>query len=79
MPSEALANCIGEVRRWKGSASKAPIIKRPCVCGCDFREGVKGVGYIIGSDEKGNGFTIWIKDERLYKIIEKSFRSAKKN
>jgi hypothetical protein len=42
---------------------------RPCSCGCDNREGKKGVGYIIGSDG-GNGFTIWVENENVFKLAQ---------
>lgn len=44
---------------------------RPCPCGCDSRGGLKGVGYLTGSDKKGNGFTLWVESEEVYQSIEK--------
>lgn len=44
---------------------------RPCACGCDERTGFKGAGYLSGSDSQGNGFTIWIKTEKEYKLIKR--------
>lgn len=40
-------------------------IHRPCECGCDFRGGVRGVGYLMG-----DGATIWIKSEAVYQAME---------
>lgn len=72
------SRCLGEVNRWKGDAGRAMRVQRPCECGCDLRDGKKGVGYITGSDKNGNGFTIWITNESLYQIMEKSFKASKK-
>lgn len=46
-------------------------LKRPCSCGCDYRDGVKGVGYLIGSDGSNKGCTVWIKDEAVYAMLQK--------
>lgn len=51
---------------WKGEPNRVLALSRPCDCGCDSRDGAKGVGYLSGSDDDGNGFTIWIQDERIY-------------
>jgi len=72
------ATGIGEVSRWKGDFGRTPRVQRPCECGCDLRDGAKGVGYLTGSDSDGNGFTLWITDEKLYKTMEKAFQQAKK-
>jgi hypothetical protein len=39
-------------------------------CGCDTRGGVRGVGYLSGSDCAGNGFTLWIADEAPYQWLD---------
>ena len=44
-------------------------LKRPCECGCDFRDGTHGVGYLIGSDGSGSGFTIWVETEEVYQMV----------
>jgi hypothetical protein len=59
----------GIVKRWKGEPNRMFRIQRPCSCGCDERDGKKGVGYITGSDKNGNGVTIWIADEKVYRIM----------
>lgn len=51
---------------WKGEPNRGLALSRPCGCGCDSRDGAKGAGYLSGSDDDGNGFTIWIQDERIY-------------
>ena len=45
------------------------MVNRPCSCGCDARDGVRGVGYLSGSDAAGNGFTLWINDEATYRRL----------
>lgn len=72
------ATGIGPVTRWKGDPGRAPRVQRPCECGCDLRDGKKGVGYLTGSDSEGNGFSLWITDEKLFKTMEKAFTQAKK-
>jgi len=49
-------------------------LNRPCECGCDFRDGVKGVGYIFASAGRGRGCTIWIEDEEVYRELEETFK-----
>jgi len=44
-------------------------VKRPCECGCDFRDGDMGVGYLIGSLVVGKGFTVWLGTEEQYQKI----------
>jgi hypothetical protein len=56
---------------WKGEKSRRLQVCRPCPCGCDNRSGRPGVGYLTGSDDEGNGFTIWIESEEIYQRIER--------
>lgn len=72
------ATKIGPMYLWKGDPGRTPRVQRPCDCGCDLRDGAKGVGYLTGSDDKGNGFSLWITDEKVYKVMEKAFQQAKK-
>ena len=62
---------MGKEIKWKGTESRKLSLQRPCECGCDGRDGKKGVGYLIGSDESGKGFTIWIKSEKVFKRLSK--------
>lgn len=55
---------------WKGHESRPVGVMRPCSCGCDSRDGYKGVGYLTGSDAQGNGFTVWIESEEVYEKLE---------
>ncbi len=56
---------------WQGEVRRPLRLSRPCSCGCDGREGAKGVGYLSGSDAAGNGVTIWIEDETVYRQLER--------
>jgi hypothetical protein len=56
---------------WKGEKSRLLQVRRPCPCGCDERDGRPGVGYLTGSDDEGNGFTIWIETEEVYRRLER--------
>lgn len=78
MVKTTTASGTGEVVFWKGDTGRAPRVQRPCECGCDMRDGVKGVGYLTGSDNKGNGFTVWITDEKLFKAMSKVFSPKRK-
>ncbi len=55
---------------WQGEVRRPLRLSRPCPCGCDAREGVKGVGCLSGSDGAGKGVTIWIEDEAVYRQLE---------
>jgi len=56
--------------KWNGDKGRPLQVCRPCECGCDARKGLtEGVGYITGSDEHGNGFTVWIESEELFSVI----------
>lgn len=57
---------------WNGEKNRELRLSRPCECGCDIRDGDWGVGYISGSDESGNGFTVWIDDDVVFSRLEKS-------
>lgn len=39
---------------------------------CDTCDGKKpGIGYLCGSDEEGNGFVVWITDEKVFQLMKK--------
>jgi hypothetical protein len=39
---------------------------------CDTCDGKKpGIAYLAGSDEEGNGFVVWITDEKVYEVMKK--------
>jgi len=63
---------------WKGEANRPLAIYRPCDCGCDCREGILGVAYVSASDNDGNGFTIWIEDEWVYKRFKFALNGSKR-
>ena len=60
-----------EQKTWKSDTPKKRPLRayRPCECGCDTREGDKGVGYLLGEDDNGNGVTIWIQDESVFNTL----------
>lgn len=51
---------------WTGAKGRLLAVERPCPCGCDERDGNKGVGYINGSTADGSGFSIWIESEDVF-------------
>ncbi len=57
---------------WSGEKERELALSRPCSCGCDERDGFKGVGYLTGSNEKGEGFTIWLEDEAVFQAVANS-------
>ena len=62
---------MGKEISWNaGDCNRTLKAVRPCECGCDFRDGVSGVGYLTGSNSDGDGFTIWIENEQVYKLLE---------
>jgi hypothetical protein len=47
-------------------------LKRPCTCGCDRRDGDRGVGYLTG----GSGtqvVAIWLEHEEAYRALQSIF------
>ena len=56
---------------WDGEQDRPFTLARPCECGCDNRDGDKGVGYLTGSDKDGKGFTLWIEDEQVFRAIQR--------
>lgn len=62
---------MGKELIWNaGACNRTLTAVRPCECGCDFRDGDSGVGYLTGSNANGEGFTIWIENEQVYKLLE---------
>lgn len=56
---------------WEGEENRPLRLYRPCSCGCDERNGEKGVGYLSGSNARGEGFTVWIEDEEVFQRLKK--------
>ncbi len=70
---------MGKQMAWgSDSADKGRPLQacRPCPCGCDERTGSEGVGYLTGSDEDGNGFTIWIESEEVFNAVSAVLKAA---
>jgi hypothetical protein len=55
---------------WRGEKARKLMLCRPCSCGCDTRDGIKGVGYLTGSLETGDGITVWIEKEDVYRRLQ---------
>ena len=72
------ADHMGKQSLWKGEPNRPLAMYRPCRCGCDYRNGLLGVGYLSASDDDGNGFTIWIQNERIYTQIKLALRQARR-
>lgn len=55
---------------WIGEKHRPLQVVRPCRCRCEDRDGHRGVGYITGSNARGHGFTLWLKDERVFRLAQ---------
>jgi len=66
-----------EQSTWYGEEGRPLGLHRPCPCGCDSRGGSKGVGYLTGSTDEGDGFTIWIQDENVYQVVRDVLESER--
>ena len=61
---------IAEITLWEGDAGREVRLWRACECGCDNRgRDVPMVGYITGSNDEGEGFTIELPDEEAYQRV----------
>jgi hypothetical protein len=72
-------NRTATIALWGGPdcAKDRPLTaQRPCSCGCDERDGPV-VGYVSGSDAKGNGITIFAPDEDTYQRFVAIFGGAR--
>jgi len=58
-----------KLERWFAEPLRDPQVRRPCVCGCDERDGVKGVGYFTASNIDGFGVTLWLENEVDYAAL----------
>lgn len=56
---------------WDGEERNRTLaVSRPCRCGSCV---TRGFGYLSGSDANGNGFTIWIEHEEVFRRLELAF------
>lgn len=60
-----------------GERNRELDVYRPCSCGTCSR-GRKGVGYLSYADGKGQGFSIWLEEEEVYRRLETALRRFKK-
>jgi len=66
---------MNKLDTWRGEKSRQLRLSRPCKCGCDYRGGNTGAGYLTASDDHGDGFTLWIESEDDYQIIRGAIMS----
>lgn len=59
-----------EIEFWNGEKNRPLQVCRPCPCGCDDRDGIKGIGYLTGSNQVGAGFTIWFASEKSFQKVQ---------
>ena len=57
---------------WNGAKDRELRVWRPCSCGCDGA----GIGYLSGSNAKGEGFTLWLKTEVQFQALRAVFGEA---
>lgn len=66
---------------WSGEENRPFQLERPCECGCDDctmgEENGNYAGYLTGSDEQGRGFTVWIKEEKVFLYIKRKLESER--
>jgi hypothetical protein len=61
---------------WVGEKNRELNVYRVCRCGvCSSSRA--GVGYLSFSDSDGNGFTIWIKEEEVFRRLRRAINSVK--
>ena len=65
------------IELWRGTTFRPFELMRKCECGCDDRSGDKGFGYLIGCTPDGDGVTIWIRNEEVFRWIEKIIEHEK--
>lgn len=54
---------------WKGERNRRLAVYRPCQCNVCSKSS-RGVGYLSFSDADGNGFTVWIEDEKVFRRLK---------
>lgn len=63
---------------WIGERNRQLDVYRVCPCGVCSRNG-KGVGYLSFSDSNGRGFTIWIEEESVFRMLKRALRQFREN
>lgn len=61
---------------WKGHSDIPLDAYRPCGC-CTCRRGRRGAGYLQASDAAGNGVTIWIRNDAVFRMLQKALRRGR--
>ena len=60
-----------KIKFWKGAESRKVEFFDPCSCGCDNRDNPYLLGYLSGSNDDGDGFTLPIHDQETYDQMRK--------
>lgn len=58
---------------WKGERNRQLATYRSCQCNVCSKSS-RGVGYLSFSDGNGNGFTVWIEDEKVFRRLKNALR-----
>jgi hypothetical protein len=58
---------------WKGERNRQLAVYRPCQCSACSKSS-RGVGYLSFSDANGNGFTVWIENEMVFRRLKTALR-----
>jgi hypothetical protein len=62
---------------WNSERNREFNVYRPCSCGtCSAVR--RGVGFLSGSDAKGRGFTVWIRDEGVFLRLQEALERFRK-
>lgn len=56
---------------WNGERNRPLNVYRPCSC-IECSANREGVGYLSYSDAGGNGFTLWIEDEAVFRQAQRA-------
>jgi hypothetical protein len=58
---------------WKGERNRQLAVYRQCQCNVCSKSS-RGVGYLSFSDANGDGFTVWIEDEIVFRRLKTALR-----
>lgn len=64
---------------WVGEKGRRVDFYDPCPCGCTTRNHPNVLGYLSGSNDEGEGFTIMVSDQETYKRIRNVYPNTVKN
>ena len=55
---------------WQGAINRRLMLCTPCPCGCDGKQTSEKFGYLTASNEKGEGFTLWLSESEFRGVSE---------